>query len=74
MMAMGLGVILLLLLGGLALVLLIGGIILFVRQNDEGGGAFGGSSPSAREILDQRYARGEITEEEYQRMLRQVEK
>lgn len=32
-----------------------------------------GRDDSAREILDRRYARGEITEEEYQRMKKNLE-
>ncbi len=64
-----------LLLGGLFVALLIGGIILLLQQNDEGGLSLpGGSSPSVREVLDERYARGEITEEEYRRMVEQLER
>ena len=33
------------------------------------GGAGGSDAPSAREILDRRYARGEISREEYQQRL-----
>jgi putative membrane protein len=33
----------------------------------------GASGPSAREILDRRYARGEITREEYRRLRSDIE-
>lgn len=32
-----------------------------------------GENPSAREILKRRYARGELTEEQYQQMLQTIE-
>jgi putative membrane protein len=34
----------------------------------------GGRGPTAREILDQRYARGEITKEQYEEMRRTLER
>jgi putative membrane protein len=34
----------------------------------------GGRGPSAREILDQRFARGEITKEQYEEMRRTLER
>lgn len=38
-------------------------VVMLVRQGDRGGGERRG----AREILDQRYARGEIDDDEYRR-------
>jgi putative membrane protein len=40
------------------------------RRGDEQGGR----GPSAREILDQRFARGEITKEQYEEMRRTLER
>ena len=34
----------------------------------------GGRGPTARQILDQRYARGEITKEQYEEMKRTLER
>ncbi len=46
-------------------VLLIALIVPFVRSR--GGGKAAPGTPTARDILDERYARGEIDREEYQR-------
>ncbi len=62
-----------LIIGGLVLVLIVGGILLLQRNGGGGFSLSGTRSPTAREALDERYARGEITEEEYQRMLAQIE-
>jgi putative membrane protein len=51
----------------LALVLLLG------RRRPWWGERGGDSGPSAREILDRRYARGEITREQYQQLRRDLE-
>lgn len=37
-----------------------------------GGGQQTGQSPTARELLDQRYARGELSREEYQEKLHDI--
>jgi putative membrane protein len=61
-----LGVILLFVLGGL----LVGGIPALGRGFSSNSGTRtldAGSAPNARDILDQRYARGEIGRDEYQR-------
>lgn len=50
------------------LLILIGLVVLLVKLLD------GRKSPSAREILDQAYARGEIDQEEYQRKREDLER
>ena len=49
------------------LTLLIAAIVLLVRWMGGGSGNGGGRVRTARDILDERYARGEIDREEYQR-------
>jgi putative membrane protein len=49
------------------LALLIAAIVLLVRWMGGGSGSGGGRVRTAREILDERYARDEIDREEYQR-------
>jgi putative membrane protein len=49
------------------LALVIAGIVALVRWIGGGGSAGGARARTAREILDERYARGEIDREEYQR-------
>lgn len=68
------GVFVLLVIGGLFVVLFVVGAGLLSQRGGNGLSLSGPASPGAREILDQRYARGEITEEEYQRMVAQLEK
>lgn len=67
------GLILLALLTGLILVILFG--ILQVRKGSGHSNVnpAGQSEPSAREILQARYARGEITREQYLQMLTDIE-
>ena len=53
-------------------------VVWLVRRLGSGGGAFsesqkpGEAAPSAREILQTRYARGEITREQYQEILSEL--
>jgi putative membrane protein len=59
--------------GLLLLMLLVVGVIWLVRSIASGGGnpppsSWSSGSGSAREELDRRYARGEITREEYQQI------
>lgn len=70
---MGFGLLLFLLLSGL----LILGAVWLVRAVFPGAAPLPGPSrgpdPTARQILDQRYARGEISKEEYDRIRRDLE-
>lgn len=63
---MGFGVIGVVLLVGLLILLIVGAVVIamLVSGRDDKSSARG----SAREILDERYARGEIDREEYERM------
>jgi putative membrane protein len=47
------------------LALLVGLIVVLVRWLDGGSGGMGRTVRTAREVLDERYARGEIDREEY---------
>jgi putative membrane protein len=49
------------------LALTIAGIVMLVRWIGGGGGDGGGRARTARDILDERYAHGEIDRDEYQR-------
>lgn len=69
-----LGTLLALALGLGFIVLLAVGAVSLIRRGDEGGPLSSGrSSSTARDLLDQRYARGEISEEEHRRMVEQIE-
>lgn len=46
-------------------VLLIAGIIALVRSHGGGSSSFGGGSGSALAVLEERYARGEVSREEF---------
>ncbi|MGC9398779.1 MAG: SHOCT domain-containing protein [Anaerolineae bacterium] len=67
------GVFVLLVIGGLLVVLFVVGAGLLSQRGGKGLSLSRPASPKAREILDQRYAHGEITEEEYRRMVKQLE-
>ena len=60
--------------------LILVGIVVFLGSVFRGpwsgwrGDGEGGRQPSAREILDQRFARGEITKEQYEEMKRALER
>ncbi|MBC7227639.1 MAG: SHOCT domain-containing protein [Thermoflexales bacterium] len=60
---MGFGFLGMLLFWGLFLALVVGGMVWLVRQSRLPGGT---SGKTARQILDERLARGEITPEEYE--------
>ena len=69
--------------GLLGIVLLVGAILVFAREGSSLQGLFGSSqsnrlisgidSVNALDILNQRYARGEITREQYQSMKQDLE-
>lgn len=72
-MMMGFGFLVLLFLGGVLLVPLLGGAGLVSRQ-DGGTLWFGGQrQPTARQVLDERFARGEIDREEYEMIRARLE-
>lgn len=47
---------------------LIGVVVFFLLRSYQGVNNYRQNGKTAREILDERYARGEINEEEYERM------
>lgn len=63
-MMMGFGFVGMLLFWGVLLALLVGGVILLLRQTP-GARSTGEQRPTARQILDERLARWEISPEEY---------
>jgi uncharacterized membrane protein len=64
----------LLLLGGILIALMIGGGGAFLlRQAEDGSATDGEQKTTARETLDRRLARGEISREEYEDIRRQIE-
>ncbi|MGD1994285.1 MAG: SHOCT domain-containing protein [Anaerolineae bacterium] len=65
MMMIGFGFLVLLLLGGLVVALLVGGGKL-LGQTGTAGSSSGMQQPTARQVLDARLARGEISTEEYE--------
>ena len=60
-------------LGGLIVALMVGGGGTLVGREGQGGTSKNGKKGSAREILDRRLARGEISREEYRAIRDQVE-
>ena len=74
-MMMGFGFLGMLLIGGLLLALLVGGAGLVLREM--GGSSQGQSGlrqPTARQVLDERFARGEISREEHETIRAQIER
>ena len=67
---LGGGLFMLLFWGGLILLIVLGAQALFRQSGNSGSG--GGSGRSALDILKERYARGEIGQEEYQNMRRNL--
>jgi uncharacterized membrane protein len=72
-MMMGFGALWLLLCGGVLVVLLGGAAALISRQANGSWLSSGPEKPTARQILDERLARGEISQEEYDRTRRQIQ-
>lgn len=73
-MMMGFGFLGILLLGGLVLALLIGGVAAVPRQAGDTRWFGGQRQPTARQVLDERFARGEIGREEYEAIRAQIER
>lgn len=72
-MMMGFGTLGLLLFGGALLALLGGGAALVSRQTTGTRLPSGPERPTARQLLDERLARGEINQEEYDLILGRIE-
>jgi len=73
-MMMGFGFLGMVLFWGLLLAVLVGGAVLVLRQTGGTGSPSGKSWSRAREILDERLARGEISREEYDALRVQMER
>ena len=72
-MMMGFGLLLLLLVGGGLLAVLVGALGLVSRHGAGTRWPGGSRQPAARQLLDQRFARGEISREEYEAIRVQIE-
>lgn len=58
----------------IAVILVIGVIIVLLLVKDRDGSTRSGTGKSAEQILDERYAKGEITEEEYKEKKKELGK
>jgi putative membrane protein len=74
MMGMGFGFLGMLLLWGIPLALLVGGATWVFRQTAGSRQPGGQRQPTARQVLDERLARGEISREEYETIRTQIER
>ena len=72
-MMIGFGFLLLLLVGGVLVAVLLGGAGLVSRKEGNDRWTFGHRQPTARQVLDERLARGEIGPEEYEKIRAQIE-
>jgi len=72
-MMMGFGFLVLLLLGGVLVAVLLGGLGLVPRRGANDQWLGGQRLPTARQVLDERFARGEIKAEEYETIRKQIE-
>jgi putative membrane protein len=73
MMGMGFGFLGMLLLWGIPLALVVGGAAWLFRQATGTRQPGGQRQPTARQVLDERFARGEISREEYETIRAQIE-
>jgi len=73
-MMMGFGFLGMVLFWAVLLALLVGGTILVLRQTVGTGSLRGQHRPTARDVLDERLARGEISREEYDAIRDQMER
>jgi len=73
MMGMGFGFVGMLFFGGILLALAVGGMIVVFRYVTAARPSGGQRQPAARQILDDRLARGEIDAQEYDRIRAQIE-
>jgi putative membrane protein len=74
MMGMGFGFLAMLLLWGIPLALVVGGAAWVFRQATGTRQPGGQRQPTARQVLDERFARGEISREEYETIRAQIER
>jgi putative membrane protein len=74
MMGMRFGFLGMLLLWGIPLALVIGGAAWLFRQTTGTRQTGGQRQPTARQVLDERFARGEISQEEYETIRAQIER
>ncbi len=58
----------------IAVILLVGLLLVLLMGEDRRGGAKSDTMKSAEQLLDERYARGEITEEEYKEKKKEMRK
>jgi putative membrane protein len=72
-MMMGFGFLGMLLLGGVLLAFVVGAAILVFRQTTDTRPLGGPGQPTARQVLDERFARGEIDREEYEAIRARIE-
>ena len=72
-MMMGFGFLLLLLLGGVLVAVLLGGVGLLSRKGSNSQWLGEQRQPTARQVLDERFARGEIDADEYETIRAQIE-
>jgi uncharacterized membrane protein len=71
-MMMGFGFLLMFLFWGALLALLVGGAVVLFRRSTGTNQPTSSSEPTPRQILDARLARGEITQEEYDKIKNQI--
>ena len=72
-MMMGFGFLGMFLFWGALLALVVGGAALVFRQTTGARSPGGQHQPAARQILDERFARGEVSREEYEAIRAQIE-
>ena len=70
-MMMGFGFMVMLFLGFLFLLLILGGAVVFSQMQNKGPRP-GGHRPDARQVLDERLARGEISPEEHEAIRKRI--
>lgn len=73
-MMMGFGFLGMFLFWGVLLALLVGGVVLVLRQTNGIRSSGGQRLSTARQVLDERFARGEISREEYDAIRAQIER
>ena len=72
-MMMGFGFLGMFLFWGVLLALVVGGAVLAFRQTTGARPPGGQRQPTARQVLDERFARGEVSREEYEAIRAQIE-